>query len=124
MTDDPLRLKIGRRAVMIDLGAKKLLAAERGEQKIAVEVKSFLGPSAMNDLENALGQFILYAKILAEQEPDRLLYLAINLPVFKEIFSEEVGQLVMETTELRLIVFDATTKEILKWIPSIDTAKL
>ncbi len=109
---------------MIDLGAKKLLAAERGEQKIAVEVKSFLGPSAMNDLENALGQFILYAKILAEQEPDRLLYLAINLPVFKEIFSEEVGQLVMETTELRLIVFDATTKEILKWIPSIDTAKL
>ena len=118
-----MRLKIGRRAAMIDLGVKKLLAAEKGEQKIAVEVKSFLGPSAMNDLENALGQFILYAKILAEQEPERILYLAINLPVFKDIFSEEVGQLVLDTTELRLIIFNATTKEILKWIPSIDMVR-
>ena len=123
MRKNYLRLKIGRRAAMIDLGVKKLLAAEKGEQKIAVEVKSFLGPSAMNDLENALGQFILYAKILAEQEPERILYLAINLPVFKDIFSEEVGQLVLDTTELRLIIFDATTKEILKWIPSIDTVR-
>ena len=123
MRKNYLRLKIGRRAAMIDLGVKKLLAAEKGEQKIAVEVKSFLGPSAMNDLENALGQFILYAKILAEQEPERILYLAINLPVFKDIFSEEVGQLVLDTTELRLIIFNATTKEILKWIPSIDMVR-
>jgi hypothetical protein len=117
VTDDPLTLKIGRRAVMVDLGAEKLLAAEREKDKIAVEIKSFLNPSPINDLENALGQFILYAKILERQEPDRTLYLAINQPVFQEIFSEEVGQLLLETTDLRLMVFTAKTEEIIQWIP-------
>ncbi|MGB3691867.1 MAG: element excision factor XisH family protein [Spirulinaceae cyanobacterium] len=51
ITDDPLRLKVGRRAVMVDLGERKLLAAERGEQKIAVEIKSFLSPSAKEILK-------------------------------------------------------------------------
>ena len=34
----------------------------------AVDVKSFLGPSEITDLEAALGQFILYEKALRRQE--------------------------------------------------------
>jgi hypothetical protein len=117
ITDDPLVFKVGRRSALIDLGAQKLLAAERGEQKIAVEVKSFLSPSLMKDLENALGQFVLYSKILVKQERDRSLYLAVNQTTFDEIFTEEIGQLLLETTELRLIIFDLTTEEITQWIP-------
>lgn len=45
ITDDPLRLSSGKVDVEIDLGAEKLLAAERGEEKIAVEIKNFLGHS-------------------------------------------------------------------------------
>lgn len=116
ITDDPLTLKIGRRSAMVDLGAEQLLAAERQQKKIAVEIKSFLSPSPLRDLENALGQFILYSKILAQQEPDRLLYLAVNRPTFKDLFAEEVGQLLLETTELRLLVFDAKIEEIVQWI--------
>ncbi|ACK73652.1 XisH protein [Gloeothece citriformis PCC 7424] len=116
ITNDPLTLKIGRRSAMVDLGAEKLLAAEKEQEKIAVEIKSFLNPSPLNDLENAPGQFILYSKILSQNEPDRTLYLAVNRPVFNEIFSEEVGQLLLETTELRLIVFNSKTEEIIKWI--------
>jgi hypothetical protein len=40
-----------------DLGAEKLMAAEKEGRKIAVEVKSFTWRSEMNDLEKAVGQY-------------------------------------------------------------------
>jgi len=59
VTADPLRLKFeGEDEVRIDLGAERLLAAERGTEKIAVEVKSFLSESALFDYHAALGQFL------------------------------------------------------------------
>lgn len=62
---DPLRIRLARgRNLFVDLGAERLLAAERGTEKIAVEVKSFTSPSDMKDLEQAVGQFILYARLL------------------------------------------------------------
>lgn len=60
ITDDPLKLTIGGRSLYVDLGAEKLIAAQKGNQKIAVEIKSFLSLSPIKDLENALGQYILY----------------------------------------------------------------
>lgn len=41
ITDDPLSLSVGDVDFYIDLGAEKLLAAERGDKRIAVEIKSF-----------------------------------------------------------------------------------
>lgn len=58
ITHDPLRLNVPGRNLYVDLGAERLLAAERGAVEIAVEVKSFLGPSDVRDLEDALGQFM------------------------------------------------------------------
>jgi hypothetical protein len=40
-----LVLKLGRRDLLVDLGAEKLLAAEKNNDRIAVEVKSFIGPA-------------------------------------------------------------------------------
>jgi hypothetical protein len=60
ITDDPLHVKWGKKDMYVDLGAERLLAAEKGERKIAVEVKSFLGPSEMADLEQAVGQYTIY----------------------------------------------------------------
>src|SRR5258708_2503832 len=77
ITHDPYRLTIGRRKAFIDLGAEMPLAAEKDGRKIAVEVKSFLGPSELDDLENALGQYGVYRAILKLREPDRILYLAV-----------------------------------------------
>jgi len=59
ITDDPLTLTIGKRDLFVDLGAEKIMIAERQGQKIAVEVKSFISPSLVKDLENALGQYIM-----------------------------------------------------------------
>jgi hypothetical protein len=67
ITDDPFRLKYKGRKLYVDLGAERILAAEKGNRKIAVEIKSFVGHSEMNDLENALGQFISYRAILSEK---------------------------------------------------------
>jgi hypothetical protein len=115
ITADPLILTIGLRSVFVDLGAEKLIAAERGSEKIAVEVKSFLGPSPIRDLENAWGQFFLYSRALRKQEPNRILYLAVNETVFQTLFAEEAGQLLLEEPGFRLVVFNLTTKEIVQW---------
>ena len=40
ITDDPLELEWEEITVRIDLAAERLIAAERGEKKIAVEIKS------------------------------------------------------------------------------------
>ncbi|WP_199317366.1 element excision factor XisH family protein [Planktothricoides raciborskii] len=58
ITDDPLILSIGKRDLFVDLGAEKLITAEKDHQKIAVEIKSFIGKSRIDDLEKALGQYI------------------------------------------------------------------
>ena len=91
ITHDPLRLRFGRRAFFIDLGAEQLLAAAKDGRTIAVEIKSFSGPSLIADLEQALGQLLLYRTILHRLEPDRLLYLAIDQATFAGIFAEPIG---------------------------------
>lgn len=78
ITHDPLRLKWGIKDMYVDLGAERIFSAEKAGQKIAVEVKSFVGASDMNDLENALGQYLVYRSVIARTEPDRKLYLAIT----------------------------------------------
>ena len=120
ITHDPLILKIGARSVFVDLGAQKLIAAERGSEKIAIEIKSFLGPSPIHDLENAWGQFFMYARTLQRREPDRRLYLAVNRNTFEKLFKEEAGQLLLEEPGFRMIVFDSNTEEIIQWQPQIN----
>lgn len=116
ITDDPLKLTIGSRSLYVDLGAEKLLAAQKDNQKIAVEIKSFISPSPINDLENALGQYILYQNILQSAEPDRILYLAIRAEIYHDLFSEPIGQLLLNNKQIKLIVFNPKTQELVKWI--------
>jgi hypothetical protein len=116
ITDDPFRLVWGKRDFYVDLGAERIVAAEKAGRRIAVEVKSFLGASAIHELELALGQFLLYRSILEEQEPDRVLFLAVpDEPA--EIFEEEVGQLLLAKHLIRVLIFDPQKEEILRWIP-------
>jgi hypothetical protein len=117
VTDDPLHLEYGGKNMYVDLGAEEVISAERGGRKIAVEVKSFLGPSDINDLEQALGQFVIYRSVLGRTEPDRDLYLAVPQLAFVELFEEPVGRLLIEQADLLLIVFDPQSEEIKQWLP-------
>jgi hypothetical protein len=116
ITKDPLTLEIGGRSLFVDLGAEKLFAAEKQGRKIAVEVKSFLAASPVHDLEEALGQYIVYEDILEVSEPERNIYLAVREEVYLDIFSEPIGQLLLRKKRLKLIVFDSSKEIIVRWI--------
>lgn len=74
ITDDPFFLKVGGVEFYIDLGAEKLIAAERNNEKIAVEIKSFINPSSLTDFHLAIGQFLNYRVALKVREPERANY--------------------------------------------------
>ncbi|MEG4443044.1 element excision factor XisH family protein [Microcoleus sp. AT9_B5] len=116
ITNDPLPLKVGKRTLSVDLGAEKLFAAEKQGRKIAVEVKSFVSDSPVHDLEQAVGQYIVYEDILQRAEPERIIYLAIRAEVYAEIFSEPIGQILLENKRFKLIVFDSLKETIVRWI--------
>lgn len=116
ITDDPLTIRFGRKILYVDLAAQRLLAAERAGSRIAVEIKSFVGRSDVLDLEQALGQFVLYAEVLAETDPERILYLAVEETAYEAVFEEPIGELLLLKKRLRVIVFDSDTEEIRRWI--------
>jgi hypothetical protein len=93
-----------------------LLASERGVEKIAVEVKSFTQPSDMKALEEAVGQFVLYARLLKRYYPDHNLYLAVSEDIRKTVFEEEAGQTMIEDGIIRLVTFDSIKETIVRWI--------
>lgn len=116
ITHDPYRLTIGKRRAFIDLGAEMPLAAERDGNRIAVEVKSFLGESALDDLENALGQYGVYRAILKLREPDRTLYLAVPKTMRDLLMDERDFRHILREFEASLIIFSVDGQEPLEWI--------
>ena len=116
ITNDPLSLKIGKKDIFIDLAAEKLLIAEKQNKKIAVEIKSFISSSEIEDLKNALGQYVLYSKIIKYQSLKFTLYLAIRETVFNRLFPQEIGQILLEDQTLKIIVFDQEKEVITQWI--------
>lgn len=99
----------------IDLAAD-MLAAERNGEKIAVEIKSFIGRSNVSDFHTALGQFINYQFALEEFEPDRKLYLAIPLTVYNSFFQRRFTRSVVERTQINLVVYDEKQEVIVQWV--------
>jgi predicted RecB family endonuclease len=57
ITADPYEINVDDVDFEIDLAAEQLLAALKDNQKIAVEIKSFISPSNVSDFHTALGQF-------------------------------------------------------------------
>ncbi|MEH2006566.1 XisH family protein [Nostoc sp.] len=90
-------LRFGGLDMYIDLGAGKILAAERDEEKIAVEVKSFVSPFATTEFSTALGQFLKYQLALEEKQPHRVLYLAVPFDTYRSFFTLELPRLVNPT---------------------------
>jgi XisH protein len=116
VTDDPLTLKLGKRTVHVDLGAQRnIIGAIRGTEKIAVEIKTFAGPSDMTDLYEALGQYLIYQTFLHESEPDRKVFLAVPKAAWYGFFQEPIGKLVLEEQIPYAFAFDIDTEEIVAW---------
>lgn len=116
ITHDPMRLEFGDIKFQVDLGAERLLAAERDTEKIAVEIKSFLRASAITDFYSALGQFLSYRLALESLEPDRLLYMAVPLDAYQTFFQLDFTKAAIKTYKILLIIYDIDNEVIVKWI--------
>lgn len=116
ISSDPLELEWEEVKVKIDLAAERLIAAERGEEKIAVEIKSFVSPSPISDFHTALGQFLNYRIMLEAKDPDRQLYLAVPLETYETFFQSRFAQVAIERHQLKIIVYNPISEEIVRWI--------
>lgn len=112
ITADPYTLVWGKDSLFVDLAAERFIAAEKENEKIAVEIKSFIGRSQTAELEQALGQFSLYYSVMKRTDAERNLYLAVPDTVFGELFE---GEIVMSDERLKVFCFSPENEEIVKW---------
>lgn len=127
VTHDPYRIEYGGKDAYVDLGAERevrdiVLAAERDATRIAIEIKTFTGPSVLADLQQALGQYVLYRSWMRRVEPERMLYLAVDTETALGVFEAAFGQIVADEVQVRLVVIDMLAERIVAWkeFPSID----
>lgn len=115
ITDENLLIQVEDIDFYIDLTAERILAAERTGKKIAVEIKSFIGPSDVSEFHLALGQCLNYRSALRLTEPKRILYLAIPVDVYNEFFGRQFVQRIINEYQLKLLIFDPQQEEIVLW---------
>lgn len=115
ITHDPLPMPYGGIDLYIDLGAERVLAAERGSERIAVEIKSFVAASLVSEFHSALGQFLNYRLVLEEQDPGRELFLAIPFDTYTTFFAQPFPQLAVRRHLVKLLVYKAEQEEIVLW---------
>jgi hypothetical protein len=115
VTHDPYPLKIGSVRMFIDLGAEKIIAAEKGNEKIAVEIKSFSDDSLISMFHEAVGQYDNYQIALEDEEPDRILFLAIPERVYEGFFQEPFVQKVIAKRQIKIIVYHPDNENSILW---------
>lgn len=117
ITDDPFRLesKENKMAYEADLGAEKLFAAEKGIDKIVVEVKSFLKLSLANEFHTILGQYKTYEDALEFLLLDRELIIAIPKFADERIQEYPFIQHLIKKHKVKSFVFDEIEEIILRW---------
>ena len=115
ITHDPLELQFEGSKVKIDLGAERLIAAEKGEERIAVEIKSFASNSAVSEFHTALGQFLNYQIMLEETQSQRVLYLAVPEETYKSFFQTRLARIAVERHKVKIIVYNPIMEVIVKW---------
>ena len=115
ITHDPLELQFEGSKVKIDLGAERLIAAEKGEERIAVEIKSFASNSAVSEFHTALGQFLNYQIMLEDTESQRVLYLAVPEETYISFFQTRLARIAVERHKVKMIVYNPVKEVIVKW---------
>lgn len=116
VTHDPYEIHIDGVDYAVDFGAEKLIAAQRENELVAIELKSFVGPSAVNEFHKAVGQFNDYFVALEEIEPQRTLYLAIPEVTYLTFFQRPIIQKSLKRVGVKLVVFNPERRKILSWI--------
>lgn len=115
ITADPYFIVYKKLRLVADLGAERSLSAQKGNDKIVIEVKSFLNPSFIYDLERAVGQYMIYRNFLTKTALDHQIYLALSQLVYRTNFDETI-EIIVNENQLKLIIVDVNNEVITKWI--------
>ena len=115
ITHDPLHIESLGFNVLIDLGARRLIGADKNGEKIAVEVKSFISSSGVSQFHVALGQLLNYHDALADEQPDRELFLAIPVDAYETTFMVPFVQRAVQRYQLTFLVYDPAQEVIVEW---------
>ncbi len=85
-------------------------------EKIVVEVKSFVGLSRVADLQQAIGQHVMYKILLGARHTEYTVYVAMPDEVFDELFQDVDGQTLLEQSALKVVTVNIQARRILRWI--------
>ena len=116
ITHDPLYLKIGTIQVQIDLGAEKIIAAEKDGERIAVEIKTFGLTSFITALYEAVGKYLIYSEALQYYQSDRTLYLAMPTKVYKEFYEEPIVKNTFQKYDIKIILYKPFSNDKIQWV--------
>ncbi len=116
ITDDPLYIKVGQIPIQIDIGAEKLIGAERNGEKIAVEVKTFGRASFITALHEAVGKYIVYRTVLKYVNSDRILYLALPDDTYARYGSEPIVKSIFDEYNFKIVLYEPASQIITSWI--------
>lgn len=116
ITHDPFTIQITETIrLKIDLGAETTIAAQRDQEKIVVEVKSFITDSEISEFHTALGQYLNYAQALEEEAVSRTLHLAIPIETYDDFFQTPFVQTTLKRYAINILVYDPIKEEIKQW---------
>ena len=101
--------------ISTDLGAEKIIVAEKGLTRIAVEVKSFLNPSMIHDFLRANGQYTGYRTVIKRKQLNRVIYLAVPMFAYEKLIVYEFVRDIVEESRIKFILFDHIEKIIKEW---------
>jgi hypothetical protein len=116
ITDDPLYVKIGQIPMHIDLGAEKLIGAEKEGEKIAIEIKTFGNSSFITAMHEAVGKYIIYREALAIINSNRSLYLAMPNDLYEYYKDELLIERIFSMYKFKIIVYESNNQSIISWI--------
>ena len=116
ITNDPLFVPTkGGHNFFIDLGAERIIGAEKNGENIAVEIKSFSGASPMYTFYEILGQFLVYKMALREQSKIWELYIAISDIGFKKLDDSPIFSKAIQEYQLKFVVIHPASQSIIEW---------
>ncbi|MGV0027427.1 element excision factor XisH family protein [Phormidesmis priestleyi] len=98
----------------LDIIADKLISAEQGNLKIAVEVKSFGNPSVTYDFHQAVGQYLHYRMALSYLRIERTPYLAIPEAIYTNYLTQPFFQDSLALHRVNLVTIDPSRQEIIR----------
>ena len=99
----------------MDLGAEKMISAQKGTEKIVIEIKNFSQTSFIHAFHEATGQYDNYLLALEEVAPERLLFLAVPKNIWNTYFQERFIQKVVNHKRIKIIVYDPENEIIILW---------